>query len=219
MAEVAVSRQMFADILSLIARQRAPPCPHERGVVAYSKETRHMENTHKITENDWFEIKEDDTFQINVGTITLVFEITKEGPKGRRLVHLKSPEKALFAVSTDEAGVGPMGVSTRGSDETGPGLTPDYREIINRAVRAATSKSIEKLAFVRHIDRLDNLNVELLKANEMQNAAKAQFGSNPDFVFVLNNEAHPLVIADARKKLTDSGLNADLMVRNAEGIY
>jgi len=27
MAEVAVSRQMFADILSLIARLRAPPAP------------------------------------------------------------------------------------------------------------------------------------------------------------------------------------------------
>jgi hypothetical protein len=30
LAEVAVSRQMFADILSLIARLRAPPAPHER---------------------------------------------------------------------------------------------------------------------------------------------------------------------------------------------
>ena len=41
LAEVAVSRQIFADILSLIARLRAPPAPHERPAGAECGKWRH----------------------------------------------------------------------------------------------------------------------------------------------------------------------------------
>ena len=53
-----------------------------------------------ITRHDQFRIEQDGTFQIKLGAVTLIFEITEDSLEGAKFAHLKSPEKVHFRVKT-----------------------------------------------------------------------------------------------------------------------
>jgi len=175
-----------------------------------------MPDTRKMIANERFEIDEDGTFEIKIGTVTLVFEISETGPEGRRFVHLKSPANIVLALvhGADKPAVA-YKVDAGGAlsdDEIAKAI-----EIVSKAGKFDPIPHPRTTAF-RHFNHLPELLVELPKATEMQKTAIEQFGSNPEFLFLVNNGALPNEMANAQKQIDASGINAGLLVKNARQI-